>query len=126
MIGEECYMRESKKWVVRLLGLFKLETTTPSGRINLAGVVILAVFCILYTGNDAIQYCVATLGDTIKSIALKENVHTPYSGVSVLEAVLPVFVGFIICLVYLGVDERKKNSLKEKETGEVTNPVEKL
>lgn len=126
MIGEECYMRESKKWVVRLLGLFKLETTTPSGRINLAGVSILAVFCILYTGNDVIQYCVATLGDAIKTVALKENIYTPYSGVSVLEAILPVFVGFVICLAYLGVNERKKNSLKEREKGEVINPVEKL
>lgn len=119
-------------WYVKLLKLLKLETTTPSGRVNLAGVLILAGFCVLYTASDSIQFLISSVEDTVKSIALNKDVHNPYENSSVVEAVVPVLIGFALCLFYLYIDEKKKRELNEDKErqdpndSDVRNPVDNL
>lgn len=127
-------MRKNKPqtpWYVNLLKILKLETTTPSGRINLAGVFILAIFCLLYTTYDAFMYFVSATSDTIKSINLNQDISHPYKTISVFRAVLPVFLGFVICLFFLWFDNKRRNEVAQKDkldviNPNVDNPIEKL
>lgn len=112
-------------WYVNLLKILKLETTTPSGRINLAGIIILTIFCLLYTTHDVFMHLISATSDTIKSIRLGQDIHHPYQGTSVLRAVFPILIGFSLCLLFLWFDNKKQNGLKD-ENEEAENPMEKL
>ncbi len=114
------------KWYVSLLKILKLETATPSGKINLAGVILLTVFCLLYTTHDAFMYFVSATSDTIKSISLKQDISHPYKTISVFQAALPIFICFIICLLFLWFDNKRREELTKKEKKEVDNPHNKL
>ena len=109
-----------------LLRILKLETTTPSGRINLAGVLILAIFCLLYTAGDAIIYFISTVSDTAKSIYLNQDIYHPYESTSVLKATLPILIGFVACLTYLYFDDKKRKKLQNEVPQKVENPIENL
>lgn len=118
-------------WYVNLLKILKLETTTPSGRINLAGIFILAIFCLLYTTYDAFMYFVSATSDTIKSIELNQDISHPYETVSVFRAVLPVFLGFVICLFFLWYDNKRRDELTkndkiDNDNPNVENPIDKI
>lgn len=114
------------EWYVKVIKTLKLETTTPSGRINLAGVIVLAVFCLLYTTQDAFRHIVSSVEDTIKSVALKQDIHHPYQSTDVLGIVIPILVGLIICLIYLYVDDNKRQKLSENQNEEIEDPINKL
>lgn len=113
-------------WYVNLLKILKLETTTSSGRVNLAGIFILAIFCLLYTTHDAFMYFVSMTSDTIKSVSLQQDISHPYSTTNVFEAVLPILIGFSICLLFLWRNDVHKNKLCNAQKSEVENPIEKL
>ncbi len=120
---------DKNAWYLKLFGLLKLEFTTQSGRINLGGTVVLMVFCIIYTAQDTISYAISAITDTVKSIALKADIYHPYEADSVFKAAIPVLIGFILCLLYLYLDEKRKQSIKdniEKESEDVESPHEQL
>jgi hypothetical protein len=39
-------------WYIKLFSLLKLETATRHGRVNLAGVIVVVGFCLLYSASD--------------------------------------------------------------------------
>ena len=116
----------SNAWYVNLLKILKLETTTPRGRVNLAGVIILAIFCLIYTGGDVFMHLISTVSDIIKSLGLKKDIYHPYQPTSVIKAVLPVLIAFIICLLFLWLDDKKRNNLQANTEDEDKNRIEKM
>lgn len=116
----------SNAWYVNLLKLLQLETTTPRGRVNLAGVIVLAVFCLIYTGRDVFMHLISTISDIVKSLGLKTDIYHPYQSISVIKAALPVLILFIICLLFLWFDDKKRNNLQAKTEDEVENPIDKI
>ena len=99
---------DQNRWYYKILGLLKLETTTKHGRINLAGVMITAAFCLLYTAGDAAGHIISSISDVIKSIVLKEDIYHEYANISVIEAVVPILIAFILCLIFLAWHEGRK------------------
>lgn len=114
------------EWYVKLIRTLKLETTTPSGRINLAGIIILAFFCLLYTAHDVIMYLISATSDTIKSVNLGKDINHPYQGISVLKAVVPILIGFTLCLLFLWINDKKQNDIKDTNKEEAENPIENI
>ena len=102
------------KWYAELVNALRLEGTTPSGRVNLAGVAIVAVFCLIYAASDSVQYLISAISDTVKTISLGQDIYHPYEGVSVLKAVTPVVVVFVLCLAFLIIDSRLKGNLNKQ------------
>lgn len=97
------------KWYYKILGLLKLETTTRHGRVNLAGVIIVAGFCLLYSASDLLRHLISSTENVIKSIALNKDIHYEYKSASVIEAVIPIVIVFVLCLIFLGWHEYRKN-----------------
>lgn len=104
-----------KKFYYKFFKLLKLEATTKYGRVNLAGVAIIALFCIIYTATDIIKNVILIIGNTIKSVALKQDLPVSEEGVSVLEAVIPIFIAFILCLCLLYKYDKVKSSDTDEE-----------
>lgn len=100
---------DQNRWYYKMLGLLKLETTTKYGRVNLAGVLITAIFCLLYTAGDAVGYLISSISDTIKTIVLKRDIYHEYESISVIEAVIPIVIVFVLCLIFLAWHDYKKN-----------------
>lgn len=103
--------KDKNAWYIKLFNLLKLETTTVSGRINLAGTFIVMVFCLLYVAGDGFQYLISSAADTIKSIALNTDIHHPYESNSVVIAAVPVLIVFTFCLIFLCIDDKRKKEL---------------
>lgn len=119
-------MKKEKAWYEKLFRLLKLETTTPSGRINLAGVVVLVVFCLLYTAQDTINYLISSVSDTIKSVTLHEDIYHPYESTDVLKIFCPILICFSICLIFLYINDKKVREIDNGENEEVNNPIERI
>lgn len=100
--------KDDKKWYIKLLSLLNLETTTKHGRFNLAGTIIMAGFCILYTAGDKFSYAISTIADVVKTVSLGQDIHHEYKTVGVVWAAIPVIVVFVLCLIYLTWHEHKK------------------
>lgn len=96
------------KWYYKILRLLKLETTSKHGRVNLAGTIIIAMFCLIYTAGDGVLYLVSIASDTIKTYILKRDIYHEYESINVTAAVMPVIIAFILCLVFLAWHEEKK------------------
>ena len=99
---------EPNSWYIKLLSLFKLETVTMHGRINLAGVVVLAMFCLLYAASDVVRQAISAAEDVAKSYALQQDIYHEYKRASVVEAVIPIVIAFVLCLLFLAWHEHKK------------------
>lgn len=93
--------KNDNRWYIKLLSLLKLETTTKHGRVNLAGVVIIAMFCLLYAASDVVRHLISATEDTVKSIALKQDIYHKYESASVIGAVMPIVIVFVLCLIFL-------------------------
>lgn len=100
-------MAESK-WYTKVLNILKLETTTKAGRINLAGVFMIAVFCLAYTASDTVNLLISSVSDVVKTITLKEDIHHTYESVGVVKAAMPTVIAFVVCVIYLAWHEKKK------------------
>lgn len=100
-----------EKWYYKIAKLLRLETTTPHGRVNLGGIVLLILCILLYSASDTIKHFISATEDTIKTIALRQDIHHPYETSNVLFAVLPVLIGFGFCLLYLYFHENKKEKI---------------
>jgi len=97
----------------------KLETATPHGRVNLAGTTILAVFGLLYSASDVVRHLISASEDVIKSIALSQDIYHEYETPNVVLVMLPVLIGWALCLFFLWLHERsKKNISQENDTEE--------
>lgn len=96
------------KWYYKILSLLKLETTSKHGRVNLAGVIVITIFCLIYTAGDGIGFFLSSVSDVIKSIVLKQDVFHQYESTSVVEAVIPILIAFLLCLLFLAWHESKK------------------
>ncbi len=96
------------RWYYKMLGLLKLETTTKYGRINLAGVLITATFCLLYTAGDVAGHLISSISDTVKTLVLKRDIYHEYESTSVIEAVIPILIVFVLCLIFLAWHDYKK------------------
>ncbi|MGN0263931.1 MAG: hypothetical protein ACI4DX_06035 [Oliverpabstia sp.] len=96
------------RWYVKLLSLLKLETTSFHGRINLAGELIIAMFCLIYSANDVVRHIISAVEDVAKTIALGVDVYHEYESPNVVGAVLPTLLAFILCLIFLAWHERRK------------------
>lgn len=94
--------------LVNILKLLKLEATTVHGRCNLAFVIIVTGFCLLYTAGDTISYTISSISDTVKTIALKEDIHHPYESTSLIHVLIPILAIIILCLLYLYIHEKRK------------------
>lgn len=99
---------EQNNWYTKILALLKLETTSTSGRINLAGVFIVAIFSLAYTASDTINFLISSTADVVKTITLKEDVYHAYESVGVVKAVLPTVIALVLCLLFLMWNEKKK------------------
>lgn len=97
------------KWYERLLALLKLETTSSHGRINLGGVLIITMFCLVYSASDVVRHIISATEDVIKSIALETDIYHEYESPSVIGAVLPIVFAFVLCLAFLIWHEKRKN-----------------
>lgn len=96
------------KWYIKLFSLLKLETVTRHGRINLAGVIVVTIFCLLYSASDLLRHLISSTEDVVKSIALHKDIYHEYESASVVEAVIPILLAFVLCLIFLGWHEYKK------------------
>ena len=94
-------------WYIKLFSLLKLETATRHGRVNLAGVIVVAGFCLLYSASDMLRHLISSTEDVIKTIALRKDIY--HESASVSEAVIPIVVVFVFCLIFLGWHEHRKN-----------------
>lgn len=101
---------DQNKWYYKILSLLKLETTTKHGRTNLAGVLIVAIFCLLYTAGDTAGHIISSISDVIKSIVLQQDIYHEYESASVVEAVIPILITFILCLLFLAWHEHNKKN----------------
>ena len=117
--------KSQNEWYVNLLKILKLETSTPSGRINLAGIILLVIFCLAYTARDVILYLIFATSDTIKSINLGQDINHPYQGTSLIKAVSPILIGFGLCLLFLWFNNKKQDGIKDTKKEEVEDPTEK-
>lgn len=107
--------RDKEKLYVIFFKLLKLETTTSFGRVNLAGIIVMMTFSILYTASDVVQSIIAKICSVIKSAYLKENIVDSYETVNVFEAVIPIFLAFSLCMLLLFFyDKRKASDNSEK------------
>ena len=102
--------KDKEPWYIRWFSILQLETTTPHGRINLAGVVIIAAFCLLYTASDWLSHLISATEGVIKTIALKEEIHYEYESVGLVQAVAPIVIVFVLCLVFIAWHEKKKKN----------------
>ena len=57
---------DKEHWYYNILKLLKLELTTPHGRINLAGIVLLAACVLLYSASDLVKHFISAAADTAK------------------------------------------------------------
>lgn len=105
-------MKNNDPWYVKIFALLKLETVTPHGKLNLAGTVVLAVFCLLYTSADTIRHAISAAESVAKTIVLKQNIHYEYESVGLLPAVAPIFILFITCILLIVFNEKRKNNVK--------------
>ena len=110
---------DKEHWYYNILKLLKLELTTPHGRINLAGIVLLAACVLLYSASDLVKHFISAAADTAKTIALGKDIYHPYETSSVFKAVLPVLLGLGLCLLFLHFHERKKDIIRNKEGNEL-------
>ena len=94
----------------KILKSLKLEATTTFGRINLAAVIVLIFFCLLYTASDGVAFLVSSINDTVKTIALKQDVYHPYESDNLLKVVVPIVILIMTCLLLV----YKYDSKKEK------------
>ena len=106
-------VKKKESWYTELIKALRLETTTPSGRVNLAGVALVALFCLIYTASDGIQYAISAITDMVKTIALKQDIYHPYEGVSVFKATIPIIIAFSLCLLFLIIDSKLKQKISE-------------
>lgn len=111
---------EKNTWYVTILKLLKLELASPSGRINLGGMVLLLAFCVLYTAQDAVRHFISATEDIIKSVVLKADIYHPYETDSVFEAVIPFLIGMGLCLLFLYFDMNKKQKLQNEQGSKET------
>lgn len=100
--------KNQNKWYYKILSLLKLETTTKHGRINLAGVIIITIFCLLYTAGDGLGYIVSQVSNVLKTWILQRDVNHKYESMEVTEAVIPIVVVFVLCLFFLMWHENRK------------------
>ena len=122
-------MKKGKTWYESLFRLLRLETTTPSGRINLTGVVVLVVFCLLYTAQDTLNHLISSISDTIKSVTLGTDIYHPYESTDVIKIFLPILTSFGICLLFLYINDKKVQEIENRENDEnedIENPIEKI
>lgn len=97
------------KLYIKLFSLLKLETVTKHGRVNLAGVIVVTGFCLLYSASDMLRHFISSTEDVIKTVALKTDIYHEYKSASVVEVVLPIVVVFVFCMIFLGWHEHRKN-----------------
>lgn len=95
-------------WYEKLFSLLKLEGTSTHGRVNLAGVFIVTVFCLLYSASDALRHAISSTENVIKTIVLKEEIYHKYESTGVVEVVIPIIIVFVLCLLFLMWHEHKK------------------
>lgn len=95
----------------RILKLLKLETTTKHGRVNLAFVLIVTFFCIIYTANDTIEHFISSVEDVAKTIVLKENISQSYHGIDLIKAVIPIILIILLCMLYIFIHEKTKEDI---------------
>lgn len=103
----------NNRFYYKFFKLLKLEGATKYGRINLAGVAIIAVFCIVYTATDFIQNIIQIFAAAYKTKVLQKNIEPSLEGISVIEAVIPVFVAFSLCLILLYRYEKSKLNINK-------------
>lgn len=100
--------KNNNRWYIKLLSLLKLETTTRHGRTNLAGVIIVMMFCLIYTASDVIRHAISSTENVIKSVALNQDIHHEYESANVNVVVIPILIAFVFCLLFLTWHEHKK------------------
>ncbi len=99
---------DKNSWYIKLLSLFKLETMTMHGRINLVGVTLIVIFCLLYAASDVVRHVISAVEDVAKSIALQQDIYHEYESASVVKAVIPILIAFSLCLLFLAWHEHRK------------------
>lgn len=104
-----------ERWYYKIIRLLKLESTTPHGRVNLAGTGMLLVGVLLYSASDLLKHLISSAADTIKTIRLGEDVYHPYVTSSVEKAIVPVLIGFGLCLLFLYFQEKRKEEIRKQE-----------
>lgn len=105
----------NEQWYYKIIRLLKLEATTPHGRVNLAGTGILLIGVVLYSASDLLKHLISSAADTIKTIRLGVDVFHPYETSSVGKAILPVLIGFGLCLLFLYFQENRKEQIRNQE-----------
>ncbi len=104
-------MKELGKYLSKLLKLIKLETMTIAGRVNLASILILALFIVAYTTNDMICYFISAVRDSVQTFILKKNISNPYETINIFKVMIPLIVLIIFCLLFLHINEKEKNKI---------------
>lgn len=100
--------KKDNRWYIKLLTLLKLETTSRHGRVNLAGVIIVTMFCLIYSASDVVRHVISAVEDVVKSIALDKDIYHKYESVSVIDAVVPIIIVIVLCLIFLSWHEHMK------------------
>ena len=67
-------------------------------------------FCLLYTAGDTAGHIISSISDVIKSIVLQQDIYHEYESASVVEAVIPILITFILCLLFLAWHEHNKKN----------------
>ena len=105
-------MNEKMEFIKSWGKLIKLETMTMAGRVNLSFIVVLILFIALYTTNDMLCYLISAVRDTIKTIALQQDISDPYQTISVSKIVIPILILIIMCMFYLHLNDNKKKKIE--------------
>lgn len=112
-------MKIMREVLGKVISFFKyiinLETTSMAGRYNIIGTLVLVLFVLAYTVNDAVCYFISSVEDTIKTCVLGENIDNTYQTVNVLKVLYPVFIGMVLCMLYLVIDDKKKKDIAQQE-----------
>ena len=109
----------SEKWFYKILELLKLEKETIHGKVNAMGVIVVALFCSLYTASDTINHLISSVSDVIKTISLGVDVYHPSESVSVNKAVIPIIIVLVLCLFYLNLREKAKENINKKKKNDI-------
>lgn len=108
--------KDKNGWIRGIVELAKKEVKTDFGRVNLAFLALLIIFCVVYATRGPIVEIGLLISNTIKSCVLKQDIHHTYEEVGIEGVLYPILALMVLCLGYIGIHESRKKKIENKNT----------
>ena len=107
--------KDKERWFFKIFKLLELEKTTPHGRTNLAGVLIIAFFTFCACIGNTMAIIINAGTNMFKTWVLKKDINYPSESVSFLQCIIPLLIAFTLCLLYLCWHEWAKSKISKQQ-----------